>query len=122
MDLSNEETGIREVLGYYADGMRTADVDVLKKAFHPTAILSGYLGDELIAAPIEGLYEWVSADPAPAAYDCSVLSIQVTGRVAVATVRETDPHGVVIDYFHLLKENDTWSIVSKLWDTEPEED
>jgi hypothetical protein len=28
-------------------------------------------------------------------------------------------HGPVIDYFHLLKVGDTWSIVSKLWDAAP---
>ena len=33
-------------------------------------------------------------------------------------IRETDLHGGVIDYLHLLKVGDDWSIVSKLWDAE----
>ena len=52
-------------------------------------------------------------------FDCSILAITVTGRVATATVRETSHEGSVIDYFHLLKDNGSWLIVSKLWDTEP---
>jgi len=120
MNVSSEETGIREAVNYYVDGMRTGNVEILKKGFHQLAILCGYLGDEMIAAPIEGLYEWVKSNPAPAqtgeVFDCSILSIDITGRVASVTMRETSHEGDVIDYFHLLKDKDRWWVVSKLWD------
>ena len=67
MNSSTEENGIHEAINYYAEGMRTGNVEILKKGFHQQAILCGYLGDEKIAAPIEGLYDWVSSNPAPAA-------------------------------------------------------
>lgn len=122
MNSSSEENGIREAINYYIEGMRTGSVEILKKGFHQRAILCGYLGDEMIAAPIEGLYEWVQANRAPAetgeVFDCLILAIEVTGRVATATVRETSHEGAVIDYFHLLKDRDRWWIVSKLWDVE----
>ena len=124
MNNSDEENGIREAINYYVEGTRTGNVETLKEGFHEQAILSGYLGDELIAAPIEGYYEWVAGNPSPAAtgdvFECSVLAIEVTGRAAAATVRETSHDEVVIDYFHLLKVQDRWWIVSKLWDAEPE--
>jgi hypothetical protein len=120
---SAEERGIREVVQHYVDGMRTHKVEALKEGFHQHAILCGYLGDELIAAPIDALYDWVGANPAPSqtgeVFDCSILAIEVTGRVATATVRETSHEGSVIDYFHLLNANGRWWIVSKLWDAEP---
>jgi hypothetical protein len=123
MDTSSEERGIREAIADYADGMRTGDIETLKRAFHEQAILCGYLGDELIAVPIAALYDWVGTTPAPAAtgepFDCEVLEIEVTNRVAAAIVRETDHHGTVIDHFHLLKVSERWWIVSKLWDAEP---
>ncbi len=123
MDRSSEVRGIREAIAHYASGMRTGDIETLKRGFHEQAILCGYLGDELIAAPIAALYDWVGANPAPAAtgapFDCVVLEIAVTHRVATATVRETDSHGTVIDHFHLLKASERWWIVSKLWDAEP---
>jgi hypothetical protein len=112
------ESGIREAIDYYAEGMAAAKVEILKKAFHRQAILCGYLGDEMIAAPIEGLYDWVSSNPAPEVFNLSILAVEVTGRVAAAKVRETDSHGDVIDYFHFLKDGDRWWIVSKLWDAE----
>ena len=123
MDKSSEERGIREAIADYADGMRTGNIESLKRAFHEQAILCGYLGDELIAAPIVALYDWVGANPAPVAtgdpYDCEVLEIEVTNRVAAASVRETLHQETVIDHFHLLKVSERWWIVSKLWDTEP---
>jgi len=122
MTTSSEEQSIREVIGYYADGMRTGDLATLERGFHEQAILCGYLGDDLIAGPIAELYAWVGANPAPAAtgdpFSCEVLAVEVTGRVASARVRESDHHGTVIDYFHLLKVGGQWSIVSKLWDAE----
>ena len=39
-------------------------------------------------------------------------------EVRAAAVRELY-HDTAIDYFHLLKVGDRWSIVSKLWDSEP---
>jgi hypothetical protein len=123
MDSPSEERGIRVAIGHYAEGMRTGHVETLKEAFHEQAILCGYLGDELIAAPIVALYDWVGGNPAPAAsgqpFDCEVLEIKITNRVATASVRETDQHGAVIDHFHLLKVSERWWIVSKLWDASP---
>ena len=117
-----EEEGIRAVIGHYAEGMRTHTVESLRRAFHEQAILCGYLGDDLIAGPIAELYTWVSSNPSPDAsgdpYACDVLNIDVTGRVAAVSVRELY-HDTSIDYFHMLKVGDRWSIVSKLWDSEP---
>ena len=59
MKSSADENGIRAAINYYIEGMRTGNVEVLRQGFHQQAILCGYLGDEMIAAPIEGLYDWV---------------------------------------------------------------
>lgn len=122
MNNSNEENAIRETINYYIEGMRTHSVEIFKQGFHSQAILCGYLGDEMLAAPIEGLYEWVGSNPAPSetgeVFECSILSIEMTGRVAAAKIRETGPEGDFIDYFHLLNDGNRWWIVSKLWDAE----
>ena len=120
MSSATDQSEISETINYYSEGMRNANIESLKQAFHEQAILCGYLGDELITAPIEGLYDWVKSNPAPDPYTCSVVDIEITNRVATATTRERDPHGNWIDYFHLLKVGDRWWIVSKLWDAESE--
>jgi hypothetical protein len=47
-------------------------------------------------------------------FECVILTIEITGRVAAAKVRESSHEGAVIDYFHLLNDGNRWSIVSKL--------
>lgn len=108
MDNLNEENAIREAINFYVEETRNGSVETLKEGFHEQAILCGYLGDELIAAPVAGYYEWVAGNPSPAStgdiFQCEVLAIEVTNRAAAtATVRETSHGEVVIDYFHLLK-------------------
>ena len=39
MTTSFDEQGIREAITFYAEGMRTGDVETLKRAFHEQAIL-----------------------------------------------------------------------------------
>lgn len=122
MNNTNEENQIRETINYYVEGMRTHAVETLKRGFHDQAILCGYLGDEMLAAPIAGLYAWAESNPAPSetgeVFECMILSIEIMGRVASAKMRETAPDGVFIDYFHLLNDGNRWWIVSKLWDYE----
>ena len=94
MDTSSDEQRIRDVIADYADGMRTHDVKTLKRAFHHLAILCGYLGDDLIAGPIAALYDWVEANPGPAAtgdpYRCEILRIEITGRTHVGVGSDLD--------------------------------
>lgn len=70
------------------------------------------------------MYDWVAENPAPAEtgdrFDCEIPTIEITNRAATATARE-ELHGeVVTDYFHLLKVDDNWLIVSKLRNAETE--
>ena len=122
------KTFVRDVKNYvktYSSNRRKIPPEQFWCTTRPSAPLTRrwYLGDDLIAGPIAELYDWVAANPAPAAtgdpFLCETLGIELTGRVATARVREPDHHGVVIDHFHLLKVGERWSIVSKLWDAEP---
>ena len=73
-------------------------METRKRGFHEQAIPCGELSDDLVAIPIAGLYDWVTANLAPAAtvdpYPCETLGIEMTGRVATARVRESDLYSV----------------------------
>ena len=122
MAVAAEERGIREAVQHYVDGMRTHKAADLKEGFHR--------GDTLRLprrrpnrSADEAFSSWVGANPAPAdtgeVFDCSILAIAVTGRVATATVRETSHEGSVIDHFHLMEDSGRSWILGKLWDAEP---
>jgi hypothetical protein len=119
---SDDEAEIRATIDLYIEGVRTGDVDTLKRGFHPQAIMCGYLGETVLATPIQGLYDWITANPAPAktgeVFRCSIQSIEVTGRVAAVKMFEQWPDGTFTDYFSLLKVEGRWWIASKTFDTQ----
>ena len=118
----DDETGIRTAIDYYVEGIRNGDVEILKRGFHPQAVMCGYLGDSVLATPIQGLYDWVNATPAPSKtgqlFSCTIKSIEITGRVAAAKMSEQWPDGAFTDYFTLLKVEGTWWLVSKTFDAD----
>ena len=58
--LQTDNAAVRDVLDRYLEGVKTADVALLKSAFHEHASFYGDFGPDLIEAPIAGLYDWVS--------------------------------------------------------------
>lgn len=119
---ATEVKSIRETLEHYIEGLRTGDVDLLQKAFHPEAIMTGYLGPDPMVIPIQGLYDLVSDNEAPADGDApfaaAIQSVDVTGSTATAVVTEQGYLGHDFqDSFQLLKLDGRWQIMAKLFTT-----
>jgi hypothetical protein len=117
---SSDADSIRQVLTYYAEGLRTGDVDLLKQAFHPQSIMTGYFGGDLILTPIEGFYDLVRNSPAPSVsgepYAYEIGEVDVIGDTATAEVSETSLLGHdFADRFHLVRIDGRWQIVSKIF-------
>jgi hypothetical protein len=115
-----EISAVCEVLSYYAEGLGKGDIDLLKKAFHPQALMSGYFGGELMLVPIDGLYELVRTHPSPAEtgepYAYEISNIQIIGETATGQIAETSYLGHnITDRFHLVKIEGRWQIVSKIF-------
>ena len=62
MSSSPAETSDREMIEktvqHYIDGAISGKGDDMKPAFHADATIYGYVGDDLFAGPIQGLYDW----------------------------------------------------------------
>jgi protease I len=110
---------IARTVQLYFEGMYYSDVEKLKKAFHPNAVLHGYIEGELIHLPLDGWLERVKCVPAPAesgeAYDMRIVSIDVTGRVAAVKVADLYIGRRFTDYLSLVKVEDNWVIVDKIF-------
>jgi hypothetical protein len=116
---------IRKVIDLYIDGVRNGNVESLKQAFHPQSSMFGWMGKDLFVTPIQGLYDYIASKPAPAntgeATNFMITSIQVKGHAAtVALVMDTYHAHDFMDYFQLLKVEDRWWIVSKLFHADPQ--
>jgi len=112
--------GIDRTVERYATGLRDGDVQRLKEAFRPEAIVSGYIGTELFVKPVEFLYEYVRQNESPAkrgdAFTYRIDNCAVAGHTAVVTLTERAYLGY--DYrtnLQMIEIGERWWIVSKLF-------
>ena len=90
---------------------------VVRVAVSASAVMSGYLGpNKLIGSP-EPFYAHLEANPHPDdQYSGEIVSVSVTGRTACARLVEDNLYGLsFVNDFHLINEDGSWSIVSKLF-------
>jgi hypothetical protein len=116
--MTNETAAIESTITRYFRGMKEADVDLLKSAFHEHAGFFGPFGDQLIAAPISHLYDWVAGNLTPDAsgsdHEIDIDNIEVQGPIAMARCTEKGFLGHdFAEYFTLLKTDDGWKITNK---------
>lgn len=110
--------GVRATLQKYIDGLQRGDVELVKQAFHPGAKMSGYLQGQLLAGGPEPFFEAVAHAPAPEKsgepYRYQVSKLEIAGDAASVTLDEGPYLGMqFVTYFHLLKVDGAWKIVSK---------
>ena len=119
-----DNDAVRKVVQQYIDNTFKGDVNVLKACFHPEAVMNGFLNGQLIMGGPEPFFEQMENSPSMAdggaPYNGEIVKIEVVGDVASVTLKETGFAGTMsfTDFFHLLKENGQWKIISKTFTTE----
>ncbi|MEL6186825.1 MAG: nuclear transport factor 2 family protein [Myxococcota bacterium] len=108
-----------DVIEGYIKGTRDRDIARLKTVFHEAAVMSGYLGPNLLAGSPEPFYAHLEAHPHADqghAYRAAIAHVSVVGRTAVARLVEDSLYGMsFVNDFHLLQIDGKWSITSKLF-------
>jgi hypothetical protein len=105
---------ITRVLNLYIEGAAKGDVDKLRQAFHPEARMYGS-GDtnELL----ESFFPLAAKYPANSkgTYRARIVSIEIVGEAAVATVCEDGFWGSAsfVDFMALARLHGSWKIVNK---------
>lgn len=123
MNNHSETQKVKTVIQEYIDGTFAADVDKLKNVFHENAVMNGFLGDNiLIATPdafIKDIKENSSMKSQKAPYHAEIEYITIEGNIATVIVSESGFRGSekLVNHFHLIKINDEWQIISKLFTT-----
>ena len=118
-----DNAAVRDVVEKYIDATFHANVDALRKCFHPKAVMHGFLGETKLFGTPEPFFEDIGSKPSMASgnfpYKGEVESLEMSGNVASVTLKEEGfPGGVAFaNYFHLLKEDDVWRITSKVFTT-----
>lgn len=119
-----ELQSIMSTIDLYVEGVRTGNVERLRQAFHPKAMMYGTSSKAITIVEIEGLFGFVASNEPPSKtgepYQCFINSIQYVGNAASVEMVEESAYGNdYTDYFHLLKIDGKWLIVSKTYNSSP---
>ncbi|WP_297769940.1 nuclear transport factor 2 family protein [uncultured Roseovarius sp.] len=119
---THDDTAIRETLDRYVEGMRTADIALLRSAFHEHANMFGDFGEDLMAAPIETLFDWAAAELEPGAtgddHRVEIEDVEIAGNIGLARVYERGFFGGdAREFFTLVRTSEGWRITCKSWAT-----
>ena len=120
MPSPNDYASVRTVIDNYIKGSYTADTDLLKRCFHQNALMSGYYqGDLDIGSPqlfFDQLESELSSKSSGEDYKAEVTFIHIAGCMASAGLVEDNLLGTsYVNHFHLLKIDDQWRIISKIY-------
>jgi hypothetical protein len=111
---------IVEVLNQYIEGCKQAKSSVMKPAFSAQATMFSVDGDgKLIGGPVQGLFDGIDSTfrSSPEAQG-AVVRVDIVGTAASARIDANDVSGFCFtDFFHLLKVDGNWTVVSKIFHT-----
>lgn len=117
-----EHDAVRQVVVDYLEGMIWGDEDRLKRAFHPGALQVGHFADTYEFLPLQEFVDWLKTaeTQAPGSpYTAELISIEVTGTVAIAKLTDTCFGTDFTDYLVMVKDrpdaSGKWQIVTKAY-------
>ncbi|MEX0370261.1 MAG: nuclear transport factor 2 family protein [Tateyamaria sp.] len=107
----------KAVVDAYITGTATRDIDLLKTVFHANAVMTGWLGPDLLHGGPEPFYGALEANEVGDDYSAEITSIQTDDKVAVASITERNLLGMSFDnHFQIVQLGDgTWRISAKLF-------
>lgn len=117
-----EDEAVRAVMRQYLEGMIYGAAVQLERAFHPKAQIAGHWqGEYDISGRDAFIASCVAAkdQPAGTAMIFEVVSLEVTGDLAVMKLTNTCFGCNFTDYLALVKDEGQWQIISKTYFAHP---
>lgn len=119
IDLS-EYDAITRTVQIYIDGGRSGRGVDMKPAFHPDATIFGYIGTDLFAGPIQGLFDWNDQNGPATGLEGRIASIDIINTIATVRLELDNWTGHrFTDLFTLLKVDGEWKIMNKVFHLHP---
>lgn len=116
----SEYDAIEKVVQMYVNGGRSGKGDDMKPAFHPLATIVGYVGPDLFAAPIQGLFDWNDQNGPATELKARIASIDICGTAATVRLELDNWTGHrFTDFFTVVKIDGEWKIINKVFYLHP---
>ena len=120
--MSNSATNVSEydkiakAVQHYLDGAMSGRGNDMKPAFHKDATIFGYVGADLLAGPIQQLFDWNDVNGPATGLQARIASIDLIGTVATVRLELDNWTGYrFTDLFTLLKVDGEWKIMNKVF-------
>ncbi len=111
-----EYDAITRTIQHYLKGARSGRGADMKPAFHEDATIFGYVGSDLFAGPIQGLFDWNDQNGPAKDVQARIASIETHGTIAAARLEIDNWTGHrFTDLFTLLKVDGEWKIMNKVF-------
>jgi hypothetical protein len=111
---------ITKTVQHYINGGKSGRTDEMKLAFHKDATIFGYVGSDLFAGPIQGLFDWNDQNGAATGLEGRITSIDLAETVATVRLELENWSGRrFTDFFTLLKVDGEWKIMNKVFHLHP---
>lgn len=119
----SDTTEIEAVIRIYFECMHESSAEKTHAAFHPKAMITGYLPNGLQQMTVADFAGFVaSQQPSPKAQGVAerleIVSLEIAGNTAVARVRDDYLGMTFLDTLSFLKTDDAWQIYNKLFHVE----
>ncbi len=107
---------IKKTLQSYINGAKSGKGEDMKPAFHEDATIFGYIGDDLFAGPIQGLFDWNDENGPATELEARIAKIDIVGTIATVSLDLDNWTGHrFTDLFTLLKVDGNWKIMNKVF-------
>ncbi|WP_074407935.1 nuclear transport factor 2 family protein [Aquimarina megaterium] len=109
---------IEKTLHYYLDGDLVDDFEVIKKGFHENSTMksvSSRTGEYRESNALEVFKKAKKRTLPKSNIKSKIVYINITDTAASARLETESPRAIVTDYMQLLKIDNVWKIVSKIY-------
>lgn len=112
---SQDKAKIEETLQTYFDGWQTGDTLKLGKVIHPTCKLKNLKDNKVEVIERKAYLSRFELHAKPENTGGKIINIDITGNTAAAKCVIETPKMLITDYFNLMKVNEQWYIVDKIF-------
>ncbi|MEL7132503.1 MAG: nuclear transport factor 2 family protein [Pseudomonadota bacterium] len=115
--MSDPTASPKSVVDAYIKGTATRDVALLKSIFHPDAVMTGWLGPDMLHGGPEPFYGALEANEVGPDYNAEVTELRVDDKIATASIVERNLLGMSFDnHFQIIQLADgSWRLSAKLF-------